>query len=134
MSNEVLIQNVEILDLNALKKACKDHKLSYHTSTGTRGGQNVVAELYDEDTGKKNWYSNKAYVVETGPKKYGIVTDTHTGYGSIVSRLGKNLGLLKRDYAKHSILDRIGKAGAKLVNQKTKENGSIILRISKVLN
>lgn len=133
MSQVVKIKTV-IGDIQTFKTICAEHKLEffevgseqfkkYFGSSDNYRGQKIKA-LVKDTTG----YGN-AYLVH-GQKagQYDLMIDNDGNYCSITKRLGKDGGLLTRDYAIAVIKKRLAASGARVRQVTTNKDQSITLR------
>ena len=115
----------QIKNLDSLKKACEENEIEYED---LKYSQTNVAKLNDLHKGGPT-YSRFAHICKQDGY-YTIEGDTDPNYSSLAARLGADYGKLLQDYAKHEVLNNVQSMGGVLTEQKLKEDGSLVLRIS----
>lgn len=113
----------QIKNLESLKKACKENEIGF---VEERGGTKIL--LNDLHVGGPA-YSRSAHVCKKDGY-YTIAGDTDPHYSSLAARLGRDYGKLLQDYAKHEVLNNVQSRGGVITEQKTKADGSLVLRVS----
>lgn len=112
---------MQIKDLNALERACKNLGLSYEkkeqVTSRWAGKLDSVAEITDEKGGM-------AAVVQK-EEGYGLSIDEWAN--SLVPVVGKGCSLLTREYTTEVVREEIGHVGM-LNSVETQDDGSVVLQ------
>lgn len=127
MSFWTKIKNVKITDLDCFQEACRKNDIKYEANTDSNFKQNgcpVVATLSDNLAQGRN----NAYLVQfEGNTVLGI--DNDVNYSTLSKRLGKNGGILMRDYSAGMVEQKMVASGGFIESTETMADGSIVMCI-----
>jgi len=119
-----------INDLSCFKATCKKHNVDYVENQDKNfhmKGFPVVATL--QDLAPVGGYMKTAYVVE----QEGVLAlcwDNDQNYASLSNRLGKDGGILMRDYASGIIQRGVSMSGGMINSQEVLQDGSLVLKVA----
>jgi len=120
--------NTVVRDLEIFKNACKTHGVRYEEAAGEFRGYKVKAQLHDTQTGGPS-YNRTGYLVEADGA-YKLLVDNDVSYSSLSNRLGKNGGIMMRDYTQWTIEKSIQSQGGMVIDRVENADGSVILKMA----
>jgi len=119
-----------ITDVTMFKKSCEQHNVEYqrnHDKNFKMQGLEVHATL--TDSGSRSGMRGQAFLCKDGGA-FKIVMDNDINYSSFSNRIGRNGGVLVRDYTRGVILDNVRKTGGMVTKQEELKDGSVLLRVA----
>lgn len=126
MSFWAKIHGVKIEDLSCFQAACLKNHVNYVANEDENFFMNddpVVATLTDQK-GRSN-----AYLVRSGGAIH-LEIDNDANYSSLTKRLGKNGGMLMRDYVQNVVEDKVTSNGGFVNTAEVTADGGMLLRVS----
>ena len=120
-----------IRDLDVFKAVCEKNNVQYEDVTGTgmsQQGYPVKARITDMQEGGPA-YQRQAYLVEADGA-YRLIIDNDAGYSSLTARLGKNGGVMMRDYTQQTVEKSIRAQGGMIQSRVAQPDGSLIIQTS----
>ena len=119
-----------ISDLTCFKQSCKKNGIDYVLNEDENlymQGMKVHAILNDTVPGGPS-YSRSGFLVRDGGG-YKVIIDNDPNYSSITNRLGKNGGLLTRNYAEAVVKKNVAMSGGFVQSTQEQPDGSVLLRV-----
>jgi hypothetical protein len=127
--------DVAIKDVGLFKRICAKHNVTVQEHGNlirvpTMQGVMATATLTDMDATGRG--SRTAYLAKhdkvAGASQY--IGDNDVNYNSLARRLGKNGGILMRDYSEAIVKKSLSRAGAMVTKRQVNSDGSIVLKVA----
>lgn len=123
---------VTINDLECFRQSCKKNGVTMELNQDknfTWQGSPVHAFLHDEKNMTLNTGPRQGFLLREGGA-FKLAMDTDLSYSPMHKRLGKNGGILCRDYTQ-SVVEKEVKAAGGMINSAVEQaDGSVVLRIA----
>ena len=116
---------VKVTDMDCFKASCRKHGIEFKDARegDMYNNYRLRANLYDPAT------RGSARLVYDGGA-FRIMMDTDAGYSAMTRKLGKNGGVLSRDYTREVIDKNISASGGYVTDCEELKDGSLLIKAS----
>lgn len=128
--------DVVIKDVGLFKRMCAKHNIAvqeHNTAIRVPTLNGVFAGVTLTDIDNEGMRGrNNAYLANHDKVKGALqyIGDNDANYNTLAKRLGKNGGILMRDYSEAIVKKSLSRAGAMVTRRQVKADGSIVMKVA----